>query len=92
MPSFETPADIFTHLSVFHSPKGSSNTFKTHKNISLYFKRKYLIIYKLWYLGKKTADFHIALHEISLSGTAEASQIVIIIHLTNSPYKFSIQN
>ena len=45
MPSFETPADIFTRLSVFGSPKGSSNTFKAHKNISLYFKRKYLIIY-----------------------------------------------
>ena len=45
MPSFETLADIFTRLSVFDSPKGSSNTFKTHKNISLYFKRRYLIIY-----------------------------------------------
>ena len=33
MPSFETPADIFTRLSVFDSPKGSSNTFKTHKNV-----------------------------------------------------------
>ena len=46
MPSFETQADIFTSLSVFDSPKGSSNIFKTHKNISLYFKRRYLIIYK----------------------------------------------
>ena len=46
MPSFEVQADIFTRLSVFDSPKGSSNTFKTHKNISLYFKRRYLIIYK----------------------------------------------
>ena len=45
MPSFEIQADIFTRLSVFDSPKGSSNTFKTHKNISLYFKRRYLIIY-----------------------------------------------
>ena len=45
MPSFEVQADIFTRLSVFDSPKGSSNTFKTHKNISLYFKRRYLIIY-----------------------------------------------
>ena len=45
MPSFETPADIFTRLPVFDSPKGSSDTFKTHKNISLYFKRRYLIIY-----------------------------------------------
>ena len=38
MPSFETPADISTRLSVFDS----SNTFETHKNISLYFKRRYL--------------------------------------------------
>ena len=45
MPSFEIQADIFTRLSVFDSPKGSSNTFKTHKNISLYFKRRHLIIY-----------------------------------------------
>ena len=44
MPSFEIKADIFSRLSVFDSPKGSSNTFKTHKNISLYFKRRYLII------------------------------------------------
>ena len=45
MPSFEIQADIFTRLSVFDSPEGSSNTFKTHKNISLYFKRRYIIIY-----------------------------------------------
>ena len=45
MPSFEIQADIFTRLSVFDSPEGSSDTFKTHKNISLYFKRRYLIIY-----------------------------------------------
>ena len=37
--------NFFTRLSVFDSPKGSSNTFKTHKNISLYFKRRYLITY-----------------------------------------------
>ena len=49
MPSFETPADIFTRLSVFDSPEGSSNTFKTHKNISLYFKRRYLIRYNYIY-------------------------------------------
>ena len=42
MPSF----DIFTHLSVFDSPEGSSDTFKTPKNMSLYFKRRHLIIYK----------------------------------------------
>ena len=46
MPSFEILADIFTRLSVFDSPKGSSNTVKTRKNISLYFKRRHLIIYK----------------------------------------------
>ena len=46
MPSFEIQVDIFTRLSIFDSPKGSSNTFKTHKNINLYFKRRYLIIYK----------------------------------------------
>ena len=45
MPSCKIQADIFTRPSVFDSPKGSSNTFKTHKNISLYFKRRYLIIY-----------------------------------------------
>ena len=45
MPSFEIQADIFTRLSVFDSPNNSSNTFKTHKYISLYFKRRYLIIY-----------------------------------------------
>ena len=48
MPSSEIPADIFTRLSVFDSPKGSgsSNTFKTRKHISLYFERRHLIIYK----------------------------------------------
>ena len=46
MPSFETLADIFYRLSVQDSPKGSSNAFKTRKDISLYFKRRYLIIYK----------------------------------------------
>ena len=55
MPSFEIQADIFTRLSVFDSPKGSSNTFKTHKNISLYFKRRHLIIYK--YLSKLFSMF-----------------------------------
>ena len=49
MPSFETTADIFTCLSVFDSPEGSSSTFKTHKNISLYFKRNYLIIYNYYF-------------------------------------------
>ena len=49
MPSFKIQADIFARLSVFDSPKGSSNTFKTHKNISPYFKKRYLIIYKFYY-------------------------------------------
>ena len=31
MPSFETPANVFTRLPVFDSPKGSSDTFKTPK-------------------------------------------------------------
>ena len=39
VPSFETPADISTRLSVLDSSTGSSNTFRTHKNISLYFKK-----------------------------------------------------
>ena len=51
MCSFEIPADIFTRLSVFDSPKGSSNTFKTRKIISLYFKRRHLIIYKSFSVG-----------------------------------------
>ena len=45
MPSFEIPADIFTHLFVFGMPKGSSNAFKTRKNISLNLKRRHIIIY-----------------------------------------------
>ena len=44
VPSFEILANIFTHLSVFDSRKGSSNTLKTCKNISLYFIRRHLII------------------------------------------------
>ena len=31
MPSFEIPTDIIAHLSVFDSPKGSSDTFKTRE-------------------------------------------------------------
>ena len=71
MPSFETLADTFTHLSVFHSPEGSSNTFKTHKNISLYFKRRYLKDISLYfkrryliidnYLIALKRDFHLSL-------------------------------
>ena len=44
MPSFEILADIFTPLFVFDSPKGSSNTFKTQKNISQYFEKGFLSI------------------------------------------------
>ena len=69
MPSFEIQADIFTRLSVSDSPKGSSNTFKTHKNISLYFKRRYLVIYKY---SKKSVkglaslpQFHIFIDPVS---------------------------
>ena len=40
MPSFEIPADIFTRLSVFDSPKGSSNTFKTRKKYQPVFQKK----------------------------------------------------
>ena len=36
----------FSRLYAFGSPKGSSNTFKTPENISLYFKRWHLITYK----------------------------------------------
>ena len=50
MPSFKTLADISTRLSVFDSRKGSSNTFKTHKNISLFCKRRYLILYGNFYV------------------------------------------
>ena len=56
MPSFETLADMFNPLSVSDSPKGLSNTFKTHKNISLYFKRRYLIIYIKYFHGKQNIE------------------------------------
>ena len=59
MPSFEIapikiPDDIVTRFSVFDSPEGSSDTFKTHKNISLYFKRRYLIIYNYYMSAGET--------------------------------------
>ena len=50
-------ADIFTCLSAFDSPKGSSNTVKTRKNISLYFKRRHLIIYNYADTQNKSARF-----------------------------------
>ena len=53
MPSFEIPADIFTHLSVSELPEGSSNTFKTRKNVSLYFKRRHLIIDQYYIENKR---------------------------------------
>ena len=63
MPLFEIQADIFTRLSVFDSPKGSSNTFKTRQNISLYFKRRYLIIYNSSiYLGSYFRADHLILY------------------------------
>ena len=37
---FEILADIFTCLSVFDSPKGSSNTVKTRKKYQPVFQRK----------------------------------------------------
>ena len=40
MPSFEILADIFTCLSVFDSPKGSSNTVKTGKKYQPVFQKK----------------------------------------------------
>ena len=40
MPSFEILADIFTCLSVFDSPKGSSNTVKTRKKYQPVFQKK----------------------------------------------------
>ena len=49
VPSFEIQADIFTRPSLFGSPKGPSNTFKTRKNISLYFRTNHLIIC-LWFI------------------------------------------
>ena len=36
----EILVDIFTRLSVFNSPKGSSNTFKACKNISNIIQKK----------------------------------------------------
>ena len=38
------------YLFISDSPKGSSNTSKTRKNISLYFKKRHLIIYKYFSL------------------------------------------
>ena len=37
--------DVFSSLSVFDSPEGSSNTLKAGKNISLYFKRMHPLIH-----------------------------------------------
>ena len=50
--------DIFTRLSVSDSPKGSSDTFKTCKNISQYFKRRGLIkYYKYTEEGEKSSHW-----------------------------------
>ena len=40
MPAFEIQVDIFTRLSVFDSPKGSSNTLKTRKKYQPVFQKK----------------------------------------------------
>ena len=40
MPSFEILADIFACLSVFDSPKGSSNTVKTRNIYHPIFEKK----------------------------------------------------
>ena len=40
MNSFEILVDIFTYLSVFDSPKGSSNTVKTRKKYQPVFQKK----------------------------------------------------
>ena len=61
MPSFEIQADIFTRLSVFDSPKDSSDTLKTHKNISPYFKRRYLIIHNYFPIWKCHFDSVVSL-------------------------------
>ena len=34
------------NLNIYKGPKGSSNTLKTCKNVSRYFKRRHLMIYK----------------------------------------------
>ena len=57
MTSFGIPADIFTRLSVSNSPKGFSDTLKTHKNISLCFKRRHLIIYNYCTLTEIRNEF-----------------------------------
>ena len=54
MPSFEIPADIFTRLSVFDSPKGLSNTFKTRKKYHPVFQKKELIIYNYHQNGSRS--------------------------------------
>ena len=62
MPSFEIPADIFTRLSVFDSPKGSSNTFKTRKKYQPVFQKKApLIIYKYQAKAAKKILHHVAM-------------------------------
>ena len=46
MPSFEIPADIFTHPSVSDPPKGSSNAVKTYKDMLI----------RLGYFGRTLED------------------------------------
>ena len=96
MPSFETQADIFTRLSVFDSPKDSSNTFKTHKNISLYFKRRYLIIYKYLNYGKiKGTNLHIFSRVVtygSLPGSLQSFKKTLQNHFKKSPGEGMVYN
>ena len=97
MPSFEIQVDIFTRLSVFGSPKGSSNTFKTHKNISLYFKRRYLIIYKYEVLFKSGSP--LLVHSLLDDGfvwsyvvwqAREKQRSSVFCHVFPLPYYFLI--
>ena len=87
MPSFEILANIFTCLSVFDSPKGSSNTVKTRKNISLYFKRRHLIIYNYCRNKHKYAErfkefiSDIYPKELTISETTESASIASYLDL-----------
>ena len=49
---------MFAHLSVFDSPKGSSDAYKTRKNISLYFKGKHIIIIYKHYSEIRQINYH----------------------------------
>ena len=59
------------------TPKGSSNTFKTRKNISLYFKTRHLIIYKYQEHNDLSPD--ITVHEHSVVCYYETLIVHIIL-------------